>query len=140
MIADVNQILRSYLVNNVDIIALFAPDSPRVYCPRLPENAKLPAVSLFVRGGSSTPYIPGILTPSFQIDCWDDESIGARLLYRTVYSALQGIQNVAVGADPPGYQIMSAIEEVQGQDLVDVEVPNYFRTLTFFSIEIRADM
>jgi len=135
IVADVNEIVRAYLVADAEIIALFAPDAPRVYCPRLPENASLPAVGLFVRGGSSSPYIPGIPSPSFQIDCWDDNSIGARLLYRTVYSALQGIQNVTVGA----YQIMSAIEEVQGQDLVDELVPGYFRTLTFFSIMIKAE-
>ena len=134
-VADVNEIVRAYLIANADIIAFFTPDSPRVYCPRLPENAILPAVGLFVRGGSSSPYIPNIPSPSFQIDCWDKNSIGARLLYRTVYSALQGIQNVTVGA----YQIMSAIEEVQGQDLVDNDIQNYFRTLTFFSIMIRAE-
>ena len=135
IVADVNEIVRAYLVSNADIIAFFAPDAPRVYCPRLPENAKLPAVGLFVRGGSSSPYIPNIPSPSFQIDCWDDNSIGARALYRTIYSALQGIQNVTVGA----YQIMSAIEEVQGQDLVDELVPNYFRVLTFFSVMVRAE-
>ena len=135
VVADVNEIVRSYLIANLDIIALFAPDSPRIYCPRLPENTKLPAVNLFVRGGSSTPYIPNIPSPSFQIDCWDDNLIGARLLYRTVYSALQGIQDITVGA----FKILSAIEEVQGQDLVDSEIPNYFRVLTFFSIMIRAE-
>jgi len=135
IVADVNEIVRAYLIANVDIIAFFAPDAPRVYCPRLPENAKLPAVSLFVRGGSSSPYIPNIPSPSFQIDCWDDNLIGARLLYRTVYTSLQGIQMVTVGA----YKILSAIEEVQGQDLVDVEIPNYFRVLSFYSIMIRAE-
>jgi len=135
VVADVNEIVRSYLVANAEIIAFFAPDSPRIYCPRLPENAQLPAVGLFVRGGSSSTYIPNIPSPSFQIDCWNDNLIGARLLYRTVYSALQGIQNVTVGS----YQIMSAIEEVQGQDLVDVEIPEYFRVMTFFNMMIRAE-
>lgn len=134
MIADVNQILRTYLVNNADIIAFFTPDSPRIYCPRLPENCVLPAIGLFVRGGSSTPYIPGMPEPSFQVDCWDDNPIGARLLYRTIYSVLQGIQNVAVGA----YQIMSAIEEVQGQDLVDADIITMFKVMTFFKFIIKA--
>ena len=89
VVADVNEIVRAYLIANADIIAFFAPDDPRIYCPRLPENASLPAVGLFVRGGPSTPYIPGIPSPSFQIDCWADNSIEARLLYRTVYSSLQ---------------------------------------------------
>ena len=133
---DTNVILRAYLAADLGIIALFAPDPPRVYCPRLPENAKLPAVGLFVRGGSSTPYIPGIVSPSFQIDCWDDNLIGARLLYRTVYSALQGIQQQAVVIGLNTYYIKSAREEVQGVDMVDIEVPSYFRVLTFFEVII----
>lgn len=139
MIADVNQILRTHLVNNADIIAFFTPDSPRIYCPRLPENCVLPAIGLFVRGGSSTPYIPGMPEPSFQVDCWDDNPIGARLLYRTIYSVLQGIQNQKVTVDESDYYILSAIEEVQGVDLVDIDVPGYFRVLTFFAIMIRAE-
>jgi len=134
IVADVNEIVRAHLVADAGIIAFFAPDVPRVYCPRLPENAKLPAVSLFVRGGSSSPYIPNLPSPSFQIDAWANTSITARLLYRTIYSALQGLQNQTVGA----YKILSAIEEVQGQDLVDSDIQGYFRTLCFFSIMIRA--
>ena len=133
MTADVNQVVRKYLVENADIIAFFAPDSPRVFCPRLPENTELPAIGLFVRGGVSTPYIPPLVNPSFQIDCWYDNPIGARSLYLAVYSALQGIQNVKVGSN----YILSAIEEVQGQDLQDQDVPNFFRVLTFFEIMIR---
>lgn len=138
-IKDVNSILRVYLVANTGIIAFFAPDSPRIYCPRLPENAKLPSIGFFVRGGSSTPYIPGIVTPSFQIDSWADSPSTARALYNEVYSALQGIQNQTVTVDGSDYMILSAIEEVQGQDLVDDLIPNYFRTLCFFSIMIRAE-
>lgn len=39
----------------------------------------------------------------------------------------------------PTHEIMSAIEEVQGQDLVDTAIPKYFRVLTFFSVMIRAE-
>ena len=131
-VADVNAIINTYLNTNVPLGALV---DDRIYCPRLPEKATLPAVSYFVRGGLSTPYIPGIVSPSVQFDCWAANPIDAREIYRALYDALQGIQNITVGA----YQIMSAIEEVQGQDLVDAEVPNYFRTLTFFSIMVRAD-
>ena len=131
-IADTNSIIRAYLITCTTLTALV---STRIYCPRLPENATLPAISFFTRGGISTPYIPGIPEPSVQFDCWADNPIDAREVYRTLYDALQGIQNITVGS----YQIMSAIEEVQGQDLVDVEIPNYFRVLTFFSIMIRAE-
>jgi len=134
-IADTNKIIRDYLVANAGIIDFFDPDSPRIYCPRLPENAEIPAISFFTRGGTSTPYIPGIPSPSVQFDCWADDMIEARALYRILYVALEGIQNITVGS----YQIMSAIEEVQGMDLVDVEIPNYHRVLTFFNIMIRAE-
>ena len=134
-IADTNSITRAYLATCVTLTNLIGGATPRIYCPRLPENATLPAVSFFTRGGDSTPYIPGIPEPSVQFDCWADNPITARNVYNKLYDALQGIQNVTVGA----YRILSAIEEVQGQDLVDELVPNYFRTLTFFSIMIRAE-
>ena len=136
-VADTNAILKVYLDTCTTLTALVkAPgESARIYCPRLPQNATLPAVGFFVRGGTSTPYIPGIPNPSVQFDCWATSPIVARQVYRALYDNLQGIQNIKVGS----YQIMSAIEEVQGMDLVDTEIPNYFRTLTFFSIMIRAE-
>ena len=128
---DSNSIVRAYLVADAGIIGFFAPDVPRIYCPRLPEGAILPAIGFFTRGGSASPYMPDIPTPSVQFDCWADSSIVARELYRKLYDALQGIQMVAVGAN----MIKSAREEVQGVDMVD-EIPNYFRVLTFFEIKI----
>lgn len=131
-IADTNKIIRDYLLTDTALVALVGQ---RIYCPRLPENATLPAIGYFTRGGTSTPYIPGIPEPSVQFDCWASNPIDAREVYGTLYDALQGIQNITVGS----YKILSAIEEVQGQDLVDVEIPNYFRVLTFFRIVIRAE-
>ena len=133
-IADSNRIIRDYLLTCTTLTGLLAT-ATSIYCPRLSENTVLPAVSFFTRGGTSTPYIPGIPEPSVQFDCWADDPITARNVYNKLYDNLQGIQNVTVGA----YQIMSAIEEVQGQDLVDVEIPNYFRVLTFFRIMVRAE-
>ena len=133
-IGDSNKIIRDYLITCGTLTGILATVNS-IYCPRLPENTALPAVSFLTRGGTSTPYIPGIPEPSVQFDCWADDPITARNVYNKLYDNLQGIQNVTVGA----YQIMSAIEEVQGQDLVDELVPGYFRTLTFFSIMIRAE-
>ena len=139
MIADTNSIVRAYLVTQATLTTLIGGANPRIYCPRLPENCTWPvgegAISFFTRGGTSTPYIPGIPSPSVQFDCWASDPIVAREIYRALYDALQGIQNITVGT----YEILSAIEEVPGQDLVDVDIPNYFRTLCFFSIMIRAD-
>ena len=131
-IADTNAIIRTHLAADTALVALV---STRIYCPRLPENATLPAVGFFSRGGTSDPYIPGIVTPSVQFDCWAANQIDAREVYRALYDALQGIQDPTAGATG----ILSAIEEVQGQDLVDIEIPNYFRVLTFFSVMIRAE-
>ena len=141
---DVNAIVRKYLVTasaeTNDLIALVGA---KIFCPRLPENTTLPAVSLFVRGGISTPYIPPLVSPSFQIDSWHDNPIGAREVYRDIYQALQGIQHVAVTIAGTTYYIESAIEEVQGQDLADNpgenrnDIPGYFRVLTFFNIMVK---
>ncbi len=131
-LADTNAIIRVHLAADAALVALVGA---RIYWPRLPEKATLPAVGFFSRGGTSNPYIPGIVTPSVQFDCWAANSIDARAVYRALYDALQGIQDPTAGATG----ILSAIEEVQGQDLADVEIPNYFRVLTFFSIMLRAE-
>ena len=127
---DSNVITRAYLATQAELTGLVAA---RIYCPRLPENATLPAIGFFTRGGTSTPYIPDMPAPSVQFDCWADDPIEARQVYRALYDCLQGIQNVAVGSN----YILSAREEVQGQDLVDTEIQGYFRVLTFFEIMVR---
>ena len=131
---DINAIIRTYLTTSsalVDpFIALIGSD---IFCPRAPENADLPNVTFFTRGGRSTPYIPDLASPSLQFDCWADDPIEAREIYRSLYDALQGVQNVAVGS----YTILSAIEEVQGQDLVDTDIPGRYRVLSFWEIIIK---
>ncbi|MBT9164022.1 MAG: hypothetical protein DDT23_00011 [candidate division WS2 bacterium] len=133
-IPDVNAIFRAYLVTQPEVTRLVGT---RIYCPRLPENATLPAIGYFVRGGpSGNPHIPPLLTPSFQVDCWADSLPRAREVYRAVYSALQGIQDVIITVGGINYRILSAREEVQGQDLIENEIPNYSRVLTFFEVQI----
>ena len=136
VIEDVNTILRTYLVAQATLTAVVGT---RIYCPRLPENTELPAIGYFVRGGTSTPYIPGIVNPSFQFDCWADSPSVARNVYNKLYDVLQGIQNITVAVDGTDYMILGAREEVQGQDLVDNEIPNYFRTLVFFEVMMRVE-
>ena len=131
---DTNAIIRTYLTTAsmfVDpLIALVGND---IFCPRAPENADLPNVTFFTRGGRSTPYIPDLPSPSVQFDCWADDPIEAREIYRALYDALQGIQNVVVGSNT----ILSSVEEVQGQDLVDTDIPGRFRVLSFWEIMIK---
>jgi len=139
-LADTNSILRAYLVTNAALVAVVGT---RIYAPRLPENAVLPAIGFFTRGGTSSPYIPDLPVPSVQFDCWADNPITARNVYRKLYDALQGIQHVAVTILGTTYYIESAIEEVQGQDLADNsgensnDIQNYFRVLTFFNIMVK---
>ncbi len=140
---DTNAIILAYLVAQE---ALTAVVGTRIMAPRLAENTTYPAVSFFTRGGESTPYIPGIVSPSVQFDCWAKDingglsgPRGARLVYNVVYDVLQGIQRQVVSVGGIDYIIWSAIEEVQGQDLVDTDIiPNLFRVLTFFSFVIKA--
>jgi len=47
---DTNAIIREHLANNTALAALVGD---RIYSPRLPENADLPAVGFFTRGGTS---------------------------------------------------------------------------------------
>ena len=139
-LADTNTILRAYLVTQVALTAIVGT---RIISPRLYENCILPAVSFFTRGGTSTPYIPDLPIPSVQFDCWADNPITARNVYRKLYDALQGIQHVAVTIAGTTYYIESAIEEVQGQDLADNsgensnDIQNYFRVLAFFNIMVK---
>ncbi len=137
-IEDTNRIIRDYLLTSTSLTTLLATITS-IYCPRLEENAALPAVSFFTRGGINNPHIPGMLEPSVQFDCWANNPIEARTIYRALYDNLQGIQGKVVTVGPPTEIIWSAIEEVQGQDLVDVEIPNYFRVLTFFRFMIKAE-
>lgn len=138
MIADSNKIIRDYLLTCTTLTALLSSVTS-IYCPRLPENHVLPAVSFFTRGGVNNPHIPGMLEPSIQFDCWANDPIVARQVYRALYDNLQGIQRKVVTVGPPTEIIWSAIEEVHGQDLVDIEIPNYFHTLSFFRFMIKAE-
>jgi hypothetical protein len=133
MSGDANSILRTWLAAQASLTAVV---STRIYCPRLPEKATLPALAFFVRGGSSTPYIPPLVDPSFQFDCWGSSPIEARSVYTALYDVLQGQENLPVVVGITTYYIKSAIEEVQGQDIQDVEYPDYHRVLTFFRVKI----
>lgn len=139
---DSNSIIRAFLVGETTLTDIVGTDG--VYCPKLPEDTSLPAVGFFTRGGDSTPYIPGLISPSVQFDCWAEDvtgkigPIGAREVYSALYDVLQGIQREVVDVGGTDYIIWSAIEEMQGQDLQDVDIPTYFRVMTFFRFMIKA--
>jgi len=127
---DSNKAIRVYLLTQTALTALV---STRIYNPALPAGYTLPAIAYQIRGGNSDPYIPGIIEPSVQFKCYDDDPVGARAVYRALYDALQGIQDITVGS----YKILSSREEGQGQDLIDPDVPHLYYVLTFFSIMLR---
>ncbi len=131
-IADANVIIREYLLS---VAALFAVTDERIYAGRLAKNAELPALGFFIAGGTATPYIPGWITPRVQFDCWADSPISARVLCGLLYDALQGISKQKVGA----YSIESAMAEGPGQDMQDVDIPTYFRVLSFFNIIMKVE-
>ena len=132
---DTNQVVRDYLIDQAGITALV---DERVYAANpLPQNATLPCISFFTRGGTSIPSVPTILMPSIQFSCWADDPIEARKIYRALYDELNGLYDANVTIDGTVYWIMRAIEEVQGQDLQDTDIPGYWRTLTFYAITIR---
>ena len=131
---DTLSIVRAWLAVQPLIIAAV---DVRLYVPRLPEGAALPAIGFFVRGGTSNAHMPPIVDPSVQFDCWASSAIGARAVYTALYETLQGVQGKTVAIAPDTYRILSAVEEVQGQDIQDVEYPNYFRVVAFFRITVQ---
>ncbi len=140
---DTNSVIVAYLAAQAVLTAVV---SDRIYVPALPEGADLPAVSFVTVGGPpSNPYIPSIVSPSVQFDCWALDvqgglsgPRGARQVYVALTAVLQGIQRQTVAVDGTDYMIHSAIEQGQGQDLVDQGIVTYYRVLTFFDFVIRA--
>lgn len=140
-LVDTNTLIRTYLTTPSALTnPLIALVGAEIYCPRLPENANLPAIGFFTRGGKADPDVRGIISPSVQFDCWADNLIEAREVYRALYDALQGVGNAQVVVDGVTCYITKAREEVQGQDLVDVDIPGYFRVLTFYQVTVRDDL
>ncbi len=140
-LVDTNRLVRTYLLTPSALTnPLIALIGTRLYCPRLPENATLPAIGFFTRGGTAHPERPEAFSPSLQFDCWAADSISAREVYRALYDALHSLGNAPVVIDGTTYYIIKAVEEVQGQDLVDPDIPDYFRVLTFYQVTIRDDL
>ncbi len=149
-LVDTNHLIRTYLTTSAALTdpllnLIGGAANPRLYSPRLPQKHTLPAISFFTRGGRASAELPHIFSPSVQFDCWalsyrgesSSASIRAREVYRKLYDALQGLGSITVTLDGTPYYIVKAFEEVQGQDLVDSEILNYFRVITFYSITIR---
>ena len=132
---DTNSIIRTYLTGWPALTALVGA---RIYAANpLPENATLPCISFFTRGGRSVPQVPEIVLPSVQFSCWADDPIEARSIYRALYDCLQGHVNSDVVIDAVTYHVLYATEDVQGQDIQDVDIPGMWRVLAFFTITIR---
>lgn len=132
---DTNVVIRDYLVSRASLTGLV---STRIYAANpIPENAELPCITFFTRGGTSIPSVPTIVVPSVQFNCWADDPIEARQVYRALYDELNGLYDANVTIGGTVYWIMRAIEEVQGQDIQDTDIPGYWYVLSFYSITIR---
>jgi len=128
-IPDSSSVVMSYLRT---VTALTALVGTRIYGLRLPESPTLPAVVFQARGGQANPEIPDLAAPSYQFTCWGGTQREARQVYRALYDGLQGLSNQAVGDN----MIVSAVEEVQGQEMIDPDTEWHF-VLTFFSLLVR---
>ncbi len=135
---DTNMVILNYLRTS----GLEAAVGGRIYCPRLPEKATLPAISFFTRGGSALPIKGVDVSPSIQFDCWADNPIEARDLYGILFEFLQGTGGyytasiaVTVGADTA--YIREIHEESHGQDIRDIDLPNLYSVRAFFSMRIK---
>ena len=135
-IASTNSIIVEHLVNQAALVAVVGT---KVYAPRAPENAVLPFITLFTRSGTPNPHIPPMLEPSVQFDCWADNPREAQSVYRMLYDVLQGKQRQVVTVDGTDYIIWESVCEIEGQDLVDVDIQGYFKTMTFFKFMIKAE-
>ena len=130
---DTNVVICTYLLSKTDITDLV---STRVYAANpLPQNITLPAINFFTRGGSSMPEVPKVVMPSIQVNCWADDPIEARKIYRAVYDVLNGLGNYECTISGTTYYISTSIEEVQGQDIQDIQ--GFWNTMAFYSITIR---
>ena len=100
-LVDTNRLIRTYLTTSAALTdpllnLIGGVANPRLYCPRLTSDATLPAISYFTRGGIASAELPHIFSPSVQFDCWADNSIDAREVYRKLYDALQGLGSITV--------------------------------------------
>jgi len=137
-LAETDKIILTYLKAQSGLTALLTDADEGIYIPRLPEGADLPAISMFSQGGAAQPYIPDFVMPDIQFLCWASDLIVARQVYRKLYDVLHAIANVTVTYDGKNFKIHSAIEEVQGQDLQDVTVTDYFSVMTSYRFTISA--
>ena len=131
---DTNTILRTYMAADATLIAAVGA---KIYCPRLPHNASIPAIAFKRRGGECNPHIPPIVDPSYQFICYGKDAEAAEAVYIALYDALQGIQNQSVVVGLNTYRIMRAMAEGLGQPFEDEEIPNYMGVVGFFKIMIQ---
>ena len=130
-----NVVILTYLLSKTDITDLVGQ---RVYAANpLPENVTLPAINFFTRGGTSIAEVPKVVIPSIQVNCWADDPVESRKIYRAVYDVLNGLGNYECTIDGTTYYIIYTREEVQGQDIQDVDIQNLWNTMSFYSITIR---
>ena len=131
---DTNVVILTYLLSKTDITDLVGQ---RVYAANpLPENVTLPAINFFTRGGTSIAEVPKVVIPSIQVNCWADDPVESRKIYRAVYDVLNGLGNYECTIDGTTYYIIYTREEVQGQDIQDT-IQGFWNTMAFYSITIR---
>ncbi len=62
-LVDTNKLIGQYLQTSSTVVdPLIVLVGARIYCPRLPEKATLPAISYFTRGGVADAEVPSIFS------------------------------------------------------------------------------
>lgn len=131
---DVKTILSAFLLAQETLTDVVGNN---IFCPRLPHNEDIPAVVFKRRGGQSNPHVPPIVDPSFQFICYGGTPEEAESVNIALYDVLQGIQEQSVTIGANTYMIKSAIEEGQGGDFEDTDIPRYFGVVVFYRIKIQ---
>lgn len=134
-LADTNSILRAWLVAQTSLTNLV---NTRIYCGKLPEGATLPAITFVTNGGQADETIATFPEASIQFNCWADDPIEARQIYRALYDALYPLLRESVTVGTNTYYILWTQETTHGIDLQDPDIPNYYRILSYWTIKFRA--
>lgn len=135
---DPKEVIAAYLLGQPPLTDIVGT---RIYGNvNLPEDVTLPCINFFSSGGFASGEIPPIRRPSIQFDCWGESIEDANDVYLALYSILHGLRNVQVTTGGSTYFIHWAEVEVEGQDIIESDMPNnqeWHRMTTFIKFVMK---
>jgi len=134
---DANVILRRWLTDPAGPVWPLLGSVPRIYAGALPEGFNPESglgILIHVRGGFSEIEMP-VIHPSVQITTYAPQNkfAAARGLYLAIYDWIHGKFKVDFGSDG---HVISCLEEVQGQDIVDPD-EGWATVVAFYGMTLR---